>query len=227
MAERDPAHEAAARLFRAELEQRMEQGGLIEAALRGLLYVLRAGRALDERSFGAFEAVREAGPGKRRVSRAQLKDMLRDQSLILRLDEARAVAAIPKLLPADPRPGLRPSPSSARSSRRRANCPRKRQGGSPKSRRCRRGRGIGYFGGSRPGALDGGGLPAVRPGAGGRVPCRRSRACRVRRGPQAPARTAEPGGVAHHRRSLGAAPGSGGATALAPLAIPHRPADDG
>jgi hypothetical protein len=33
---------------------------------------------------------------------AQLKQALREQSLLLRLDEERAVASIPKLIPTDP-----------------------------------------------------------------------------------------------------------------------------
>ena len=47
------------------------------------------------------KALHDAQPTGRPRSQAQLKQVLRDQALLLRLDEKRAVDAIPALLPKD------------------------------------------------------------------------------------------------------------------------------
>jgi hypothetical protein len=99
---RDLAREAAAHRATADLERGMEHGGLVEAGLRGLIYVLRGAGQIDERTAAAFEALRAAQPPESRLARARFRELIRDQSLTLRLDEDRAVEAIPKLLPDDP-----------------------------------------------------------------------------------------------------------------------------
>jgi len=83
---------------RAELEGRFDQGEAVEAALRAIIYVLRSEGSADERSFAVLKELHDAQPPGRPRSLAQLKEALREQSLLFRIDEARAVAAIPKLV---------------------------------------------------------------------------------------------------------------------------------
>jgi hypothetical protein len=99
---RDLAREAAAHRATAELERGMERGELVEAGVRGLIHVLRADGKLDERTAAALEALRKAQPPGSRLARERFREIIRNQSLTLRLDEDRAVEAIPKLLPDDP-----------------------------------------------------------------------------------------------------------------------------
>ncbi|HET9018810.1 MAG TPA: DUF3141 domain-containing protein [Acetobacteraceae bacterium] len=95
--ERDLAREAAASHAEAELSRRIETGGLTEAVVRAAIYVNRPWEHMDERNLtvaGSMEAAKSLG-----LSR--LKEIGREQFLMVRLDEERAVAAIPALLPAD------------------------------------------------------------------------------------------------------------------------------
>jgi pimeloyl-ACP methyl ester carboxylesterase len=85
----------------AKLEAEISRGGLLEAGLRALIYVLR-GAGVDERQFNAIEQIRAAAPENERVSGAQLKSIVRRQATLLRGDQARAMAAIPAMLPDDP-----------------------------------------------------------------------------------------------------------------------------
>jgi hypothetical protein len=101
--ERDLGREAIAKQTAAYLEQRIEQGGLLEAAVRALIYVrLPEGKA-DERGFAALKQISSELTPAKRVGFARFKDIVREQFLILFLDQERAVAAIPKLLPEDRR----------------------------------------------------------------------------------------------------------------------------
>jgi hypothetical protein len=85
----------------AETRADMTRGGLLEAGLRALLYVMRGGSA-DERQFNALEALRNAAPANEQVPLSQVKEIIRRQAALLRLDEKEAVAAIAKILPNDP-----------------------------------------------------------------------------------------------------------------------------
>jgi hypothetical protein len=102
---REPEKEAHRRQARdrrrGELEEKFEDGGAVEAALRSILYIRRGEGDADERSFAVLKSLHDAQPPGRPRSRAQLKAALREQSALLRLDEERAVAAIPRLLPRD------------------------------------------------------------------------------------------------------------------------------
>jgi hypothetical protein len=100
--ERDLAREADAARVRSELEQRFETGDPVEAGLRALTYVHRAERTFDEREFAVLKTLRETQPPAERRSFAEFKDAVREQSLLVRLDEERAIAAIPKLLADEP-----------------------------------------------------------------------------------------------------------------------------
>src|SRR6266436_1747664 len=100
---RDVAREAAAKEAAVHLEQQIDQGGLIEAAVRALLYVrLPEGKA-DERGFAALNQISAELPAAKRVGFARFKEIVKEQYLILLLDAERAIEVLPKLLPEDRR----------------------------------------------------------------------------------------------------------------------------
>jgi hypothetical protein len=95
---RDLAREADEARARAELETRFEAGEPVEAALRALYYIHQAERNVDEREYAIVRQIRADLPPAERRSFAELKQVLKDQSLLVRLDAERAITAIPKLL---------------------------------------------------------------------------------------------------------------------------------
>jgi hypothetical protein len=97
--ERDLTREAIARQMAEHLERQIDEGGLIEAALRAVIYIRRPEGKVDERGFAALKEVSAALPAAKRLGFARLKEVVREQFLILLLDEERAIAALPKLLP--------------------------------------------------------------------------------------------------------------------------------
>ena len=101
-AERDLAREAIEARLRAELEKLYEVGGLPEAGVRALLYIRMAEGSADERGLAVLRAMREMRPTNERLHLSELKEIVRVQSLLLRLDEERAVNAIRRLLPDHP-----------------------------------------------------------------------------------------------------------------------------
>ncbi|MFO1082142.1 MAG: DUF3141 domain-containing protein [Reyranellaceae bacterium] len=96
---RDLEREADTAKLRAELESRFEVGGLPQAVLRALIYVRMPEGSVDERGYAMLQAIRAMQPVNDRVSLGDLKATLKEQYLLLRLDEERAVRAIPRLLP--------------------------------------------------------------------------------------------------------------------------------
>jgi hypothetical protein len=82
----------------AELKSRIGEGGLREAAVRGLLYVGSARGMVDERSLEALRSVRRSDSGAR-LTLSEFKMLVREQFFMLLLDQDTALAAIPKLLP--------------------------------------------------------------------------------------------------------------------------------
>jgi pimeloyl-ACP methyl ester carboxylesterase len=100
---RDVAREAAANEAAAHLEQYIDQGGLLEAAVRALIYVRLPEGKVDERGFAALKQISgELAPAKR-VGLVRFKEIVKEQYLILLLDAERAIAALPKLLPSNRR----------------------------------------------------------------------------------------------------------------------------
>jgi hypothetical protein len=97
--DRDLLREADEARMQVELERRFEVGGLPQAVLRALVYVRLPQHSVDERGFTALQAIRAMQPANDRMSIAELKACLKEQYLLLRLDEERAVRAIPRLLP--------------------------------------------------------------------------------------------------------------------------------
>ena len=81
----------------AELKSKIDEGGLREAAIRGLLYVGSARGMVDERSLEALRQVRRDTGSH--LSLADFKMLVREQFFMLRLDQKAALAAIPNLLP--------------------------------------------------------------------------------------------------------------------------------
>jgi pimeloyl-ACP methyl ester carboxylesterase len=96
---RDLAREADEAKMRAELGGKFDVGGLPQAVLRALIYVRLPQRSVDERGFAMLQAIRAMRPINDRMSLPELKACLKEQFLLLRLDEERAVRAISRLLP--------------------------------------------------------------------------------------------------------------------------------
>jgi len=96
---RDVAREAAAKESAVQLERRIDEGGLIEAAVRALIYVRLPEGKVDERGFAALKQISAELPAARRVGFVRFKEIVKEQYLMLLLDEERAIAALPKLLP--------------------------------------------------------------------------------------------------------------------------------
>jgi len=96
---RDVAREAAAKQAAAHLEQQIDQGGVIEAAVRALIYVRLPEGKVDERGFTALKQISAELPAAKRVGLARFKEIVKEQYLILLLDAERAIATLPKLLP--------------------------------------------------------------------------------------------------------------------------------
>jgi hypothetical protein len=100
---RDVAREAAAQQAAAYLEQQIDHGGLIEAAVRALIYVRLPEGKVDERGFAALKQISGELPAAKRVGFARFKEIVKEQYLILLLDPERAIAVLPKLLPSNRR----------------------------------------------------------------------------------------------------------------------------
>ena len=99
--ERDLVREAEAARLRSDLEHRFDAGGLTEATLRALVYIRLPEGSIDERGFTVLKLIRASRPAHKRMSDSQFKTMMREQYLLVCLDEERAMNALPKLLGAD------------------------------------------------------------------------------------------------------------------------------
>jgi hypothetical protein len=82
-----------------ELRQRIADGGPREAVIRALLYVRMPDGVVDARGFNLLRRMREeTGKG---LNLATFKQIVREQFLMLLLDERRAVDIIPSMLATD------------------------------------------------------------------------------------------------------------------------------
>jgi hypothetical protein len=97
--QRDLLREAAAARLAQSLESRFEAGGPVAAGVRALIYVRRDRGSVDERGFAALRAIIADLPPEARIGREQLKALFKEQFLLLRQDEERAIATLPQLLP--------------------------------------------------------------------------------------------------------------------------------
>jgi hypothetical protein len=100
---RDVARESAAKLSADHLEQRIDQGGLIEAVVRALIYVRLPEGKVDERGFAALKQIGTELPAAKRIGLARFKEIVKQQFLMLVPEPERAVAALPRLLPGNRR----------------------------------------------------------------------------------------------------------------------------
>ena len=96
-----PSHAALVREKIGKLKERIGVGGQREAAARALIYVALTEGRVDERAFGALKEMHRRGPKYMRMSLSQFKQLIREQSLMLLLDERKALQALPHLLPVD------------------------------------------------------------------------------------------------------------------------------
>ena len=80
----------------AELRGGWVEGGLREAFVRAIIYIRLPELAADERGFAVLSKLREEHASD--LSLVDFKALVRDQFLMLELDEAQAVATIPLLL---------------------------------------------------------------------------------------------------------------------------------
>src|SRR5262249_56041592 len=96
----EPSEDAFRRAWVArrisELREGIAAGGSREALIRALLYIRRPEGVADERGFNFLRRMREeAGEG---MALADFKQLVREQFLMLLLDERGAVKAIPDML---------------------------------------------------------------------------------------------------------------------------------
>jgi hypothetical protein len=82
----------------AELKARIPVGGVREAVIRGLIYAGMERAAVDERGFEMARRIRKTYGD---IPIGEFKALMREQFLMLLIDEKSALAAIPTLLPAD------------------------------------------------------------------------------------------------------------------------------
>jgi hypothetical protein len=98
---RDVTRDANARAVETAIERDMEHGGLVDAVVRAAIYVGMAGGGggADERVFAALKNIGATLPKHLRIGLEPFKAAMRKQYLTLRLDERRAIATLPKLIP--------------------------------------------------------------------------------------------------------------------------------
>jgi hypothetical protein len=96
-----PDHRQFVALATERLRGRMAEGGMHEALLRALVWVRLPTRRADERSFATIRRIREAH-GRETLPLPEFKRIVRQQFFMLLVDEAQALATLPRLLPADP-----------------------------------------------------------------------------------------------------------------------------
>ena len=96
---RDEAFESRVAQKAAELRARMDHGGLREAAARILLYAGSDEPRVDVRAYRMAERVRDQHLGGERLPGPQRRELFREQFFMLLLDEAEALAALPRMLP--------------------------------------------------------------------------------------------------------------------------------
>ena len=95
----DPERSAFVRQRIAEIRSRVAEGGLREAAIRALVYIGMGGAGVDERAFNEVRQIRAENAG---VPLQDFKHTLREQYFSLLLDPQEALAAIARMMPADP-----------------------------------------------------------------------------------------------------------------------------
>ncbi len=96
--------EHAEKLLQARIEAiktREEQGGFAEGVLRIMLAVARAERMVDARGLRLAQRIKQEHPVLSRIPRERIRAAAKEEAFMLRFDEARALAALPMLLPTE------------------------------------------------------------------------------------------------------------------------------
>jgi hypothetical protein len=94
-------HKELLRTRIAELKSRITAGGVREAVIRALLYAGMGRSAVDERGFETVRRMRQAQASIAALPLPAFKALVREQYLMLLLDQEAALAAIPSMLPAE------------------------------------------------------------------------------------------------------------------------------
>jgi pimeloyl-ACP methyl ester carboxylesterase len=94
-----PSSRAAVDAEIARLKGRIAQGNSLDAAARALVYIAKAERRVEERTFDMLRELSQAHP---EVPPGDFKNALREQWAILTIDERAAIETLPQLLPQDP-----------------------------------------------------------------------------------------------------------------------------
>jgi hypothetical protein len=100
--QKNPLHEELLRKRIAEIKSQITVGGLREAAVRALLYVGMGRGAVDERTFEAIRRIRREHRELPVLPLPDFKALVREQFLMLLIDQDGALAAVPTMLPGDP-----------------------------------------------------------------------------------------------------------------------------
>jgi tellurite resistance protein len=93
--------EHAEQLLAAKIEAirtREEQGGFGEAVLRIMLAVAQAEHMFDARGFRLAQRIKQEHPILRELSREWVRTTAKEEAFMLRFDQERALAALPRLL---------------------------------------------------------------------------------------------------------------------------------
>jgi pimeloyl-ACP methyl ester carboxylesterase len=93
-----PDQEAVLAAKIEQLRTTMAEGGLLEAGVRALLYIIGGQHSIDARTFEVLRRTMKAYPD---ITLAHFKTVVREQWARLVIDEESAVQALPKLLPAE------------------------------------------------------------------------------------------------------------------------------
>jgi hypothetical protein len=81
----------------AELQRLVTVGGLHRAAIRMLLYVIGSEGGLDERSFAVIRRLRTKD-GQSVATLERFKELMREQTMVMHLDPAGSLRAMPRML---------------------------------------------------------------------------------------------------------------------------------
>jgi pimeloyl-ACP methyl ester carboxylesterase len=100
-AQQTAMHKELLRTRIAELKSRIAAGGMREAVIRALLYAGMGRNAVDERGFETVRRIRRSQASIAALPLPAFKALVREQFLMLLLDQEAALAAIPSMLPAE------------------------------------------------------------------------------------------------------------------------------
>ena len=95
----EPRQAALIERLVANLKARMTEGGLREAAIRAMIYVMLGDGAVDERGFAVLRQLRSEHASD--ITLTEFKALVREQFFMLLVDEERALATLSELAASD------------------------------------------------------------------------------------------------------------------------------